>query len=82
MGKTLNDVSGSLLEELVEELNAVEIMTPDDITVSRLAELTGKDRNFITRLLKKKVKGGELVCVSCYNPETGRRGDVYRKVAE
>lgn len=79
MGKTLNDVSASLLEELVAELDAVEMMTPDDITVTRLAELTGKDRNFIARMLKKKVKNGELVCVSCYNPETGRRGDVYRK---
>ena len=78
MGKTLNDVGTSLLEELAAEIAAIEELKPDDVTVDRLCAKTGKKRCFVERLLQEKVRVGEYVCVSVYNPETGRRANAYR----
>ena len=80
MDKTLNSISINTLEQLVEEINSVEVLSPEDITVPKLVELTGKNRNFIERLLMEKVKKKELVKVSCYNPETGRAIIAYRPI--
>jgi len=80
MGKTLNDVSESLLDELAAEINSVEVLREDDVTVERLSQRTpGRKRVFAERILKEKVRAGELICVPCYNPETGRQINAYRK---
>lgn len=79
MGKTLNDISMSLLEEIAAEINSVEVLREDDVTIERLTQKTpNRKRVFVERILKEKVRTGELICVPCYNPETGRNINAYR----
>jgi len=79
MGTTLSDVPESLLEQLAAELNAMEMLRPDDVTIPRLMNLTGKARSFVVRLMQKKVKDGELYPVKCHDPEAGMNVVAYRK---
>ena len=79
MDKTLNSMSMGLLDELAAEINAIEQLRPDDITVNKLMDLTGRKRCFVERILADKVRAGELVCIPCYNPDTGRKINAYRK---
>ena len=67
-----------LLDSLVREIQQVEILRDDDVTVDRLIERTGVNRNLAERMLNDKVRHGELVKVSCYNQTTGRRTNAYR----
>ena len=72
------DIKTALLEQIAEEINSIPRLLPDDITVPKLESMTDKTRCFIERLLKEKVKKGELKKVACYNPETGRAINAYR----
>ena len=78
MDKTLNSIGENLLAQLAEEIAQIEDLRSDDVTIDRLIDKTGKKRCFIQRMLFDKVKAGELTCVPCYNPETGRRVNAYR----
>ena len=81
MGTTLSDVPVSLLDEMVARLESQSFdLLPDDVTVSRMIERTGKQRNEVVRFLNKMVEAGELVKIqNVYDPKEGKKCNAYRK---
>lgn len=68
-----------LFDSLASEIASIPYLERDDVTVPRLAFSTGRKRTFVERMLFEKVRKGELVCVSCFDAETGRRVNAYRE---
>jgi hypothetical protein len=69
----------SLLDSLVAEIKAIDFLRDDDVTVTRLIEATGANRNTVERLIKDKVARGELVAVPSHYPTTGKAVKAFRR---
>ncbi len=69
-----------LLSALADECS-VDVLRPDDITVARVAALAKPPCHdgVARRKIMRWVEAGELVRVTCYDPETSRRTIAYRR---
>jgi len=67
-----------LLQMIVDEINSIQVLEPNDATISRICAMTGRKVPMVTNYLNDKVQGGELVVVKKYDPNTGRNVNVYQ----
>jgi response regulator of citrate/malate metabolism len=72
------NVPAGLLDKLVAEINAVDVLRDDDVTIPRLVEQTGRSRSFVERYMAEQVKAGKLIAVPSHDPQTGRPVTAYR----
>jgi DNA-binding MarR family transcriptional regulator len=68
-----------LMAALIKEIQAVEYLSPNDITPKSLAEKSGRAVAMIEKILRKKVENGELSIEKRYDPESKRNVNVYVK---
>ena len=69
-----------LLQVLADEIKAIPILQPDDVTLERLAAASGRKKTMIDKVLRDKVESGELRIVKKYSPATCRTVNVYEKI--
>ena len=69
-----------LLQLLADEIKAIPILQPNDVTIEALAKKTGRRKTMIESLLKSKVEAGELRVIKKYNPASFRNVNVYEKI--
>jgi hypothetical protein len=76
---TEEDLTNCLFDSLVAEIKKIDFLREDDVTVTRLIEATGANRNTVERLIKDKVARGELVAVPSHHPTTGKSVTAFRR---
>jgi predicted transcriptional regulator len=67
-----------MLQMIVDEINAIEILDENDITVARVAEKTGRKPAMVFKYLNEKVQAGQMVIVKKYDPQCCRNVNVYQ----
>ena len=69
-----------LLQLLADEIKAIPVLQPNDVTIEALAKNTGRKKTMIEGVLKAKVEAGELRVVKKYSPAICRNVNVYEKI--
>jgi hypothetical protein len=68
-----------LLQMIADEINAIQILQPGDVTITRLTARTGRRQGMVAKYLTAKVESGELVIVKKYDPKNSRNVNVYER---
>ncbi len=70
---------GDLLAALLSEIDQSPHFQEGDVYLAQLTEATGRNRLWLTRFLREKVRNGELVEIKNVMLPNRRVGSVWRK---
>ena len=74
IGITEND----LLQAIVDEINAIPVVGPDDITIGRIERETGRQKQYVADLLEGLHADGLLTKCKAYDPAIKKQCNAYR----